>query len=130
MIRKNGYRFSLATNAKRLRGDHAQTGTEFRRNFVPTTSHENARRSQQPPGESLSAWRTGRALEHAEHDGADKGECDIGGNNAQSADESHGNAPLVHVAARYNAETSKAFRPEKVSAAVDPRRLPHLVRRQ
>jgi hypothetical protein len=25
MIRKSGYRFSLATNAKRLRGDHAQT---------------------------------------------------------------------------------------------------------
>src|ERR1035438_8637703 len=24
MIRKGGYRFSLATNAKRLRGDHAQ----------------------------------------------------------------------------------------------------------
>jgi hypothetical protein len=27
MIRKSGYRFSLATNAKRLRGDHAQTKT-------------------------------------------------------------------------------------------------------
>ena len=26
------------------------------------------------------------ALEHAEHDGADKGECDIRGDNAQSAD--------------------------------------------
>jgi hypothetical protein len=25
MIRKSGHRFSLATNAKRLRGDHAQT---------------------------------------------------------------------------------------------------------
>src|SRR6266852_3130266 len=33
------------------------------------------------------------ALEHAEHDRADKSECDIRGNNAQSADESHGNAP-------------------------------------
>jgi hypothetical protein len=33
-----------------------------------------------------------------------------------------GTLSLVHVAARYNAETSKAFRPEKVSAAVDPRR--------
>ena len=70
------------------------------------------------------------ALEHAEHDRADKSDCDIRGNNAQSADESHGNAPLVHVAARYNAETSKAFRPEKVSAAVDPSRLHRLVRRQ
>jgi len=27
---------------------------------------------------------------------------------------------LVHVAARFNAETSKAFRPEKVSAAAYP----------
>jgi hypothetical protein len=31
-----------------------------------------------------------RALEYAEDDGADKGECDIRGHNAQSADESHG----------------------------------------
>ena len=27
------------------------------------------------------------ALKQTEHDGADKGECDIGGDNAQSADE-------------------------------------------
>ena len=33
------------------------------------------------------------ALEHAKHDGADKGEGHIGGNNAQSADESHGKTP-------------------------------------
>src|SRR5882672_4917204 len=33
MIRKGGYRFSLATNAKRLRGDHAQTKSR-RREFV------------------------------------------------------------------------------------------------
>src|SRR5260370_29197755 len=33
------------------------------------------------------------ALDHAEHDRADKSDCDIRGNNAQSADESHGNAP-------------------------------------
>jgi hypothetical protein len=32
-------------------------------------------------------------LDHAQHDGADKGECDIGGNNAQSADDGHGNSP-------------------------------------
>lgn len=29
-IRKGGYRFSLATNAKRLRGDHAQIGESGR----------------------------------------------------------------------------------------------------
>src|SRR5260370_38070071 len=39
MIRKSGYRFSLATNAKRLRGDHAQTkgwsGMTIRRKVIP-----------------------------------------------------------------------------------------------
>ena len=39
-------------------------------------------------------------LEHTEHDGADEGEREIRGNNAQSADESHGECSLVHVAAR------------------------------
>ena len=34
-------------------------------------------------------WRN-RALEYAEDDGTDKGERDIRGDNAQSADESHG----------------------------------------
>src|SRR4051812_38983773 len=38
MIRKTGYRFFLATNAKRLRGDHAQTkrssATTFRRKVI------------------------------------------------------------------------------------------------
>ena len=44
------------------------------------------------------------ALEHAEHDGADKGECDIRGDNAQSADkrtdEGHWGTLPVNVAAR------------------------------
>ena len=57
-------------------------------------------------------------LEHAEHDRANKGDCDIRGNNAQSADQSHGKTSLVHVAARGNAEANKRFPPEKVSAAV------------
>ena len=39
-------------------------------------------------------------LEHAEHDGADKGESDVGGDNAQSADHGHGNAPFIHVVAK------------------------------
>jgi hypothetical protein len=30
-----------------------------------------------------------KVLEHAEHDRANKGDCDIRGNNAQSADQSH-----------------------------------------
>jgi hypothetical protein len=57
-------------------------------------------------------------LEHAEHDRANKGDCDIRGNNAQSADQSHEKNLPVHVAARGNAEANKRFPPEKVSAAV------------
>jgi hypothetical protein len=57
-------------------------------------------------------------LEHAEHDRANKGDCDIRGNNAQSADQSHEKTSLVHVAARGHAEANKRFSPEKVSAAV------------
>jgi hypothetical protein len=40
-----------------------------------------------------SPARGARALEHAKHDGADKGEGHIGSNNAQSADESHRKPP-------------------------------------
>jgi hypothetical protein len=32
----------------------------------------------------IRLWR--ESLEHAEHDGADKGDCEIRGNHAQSAD--------------------------------------------
>jgi hypothetical protein len=39
--------------------------------------------------------RWGCLSDHAQHDRADKGECDIGRNNAQSADDSHGNAPWL-----------------------------------
>jgi hypothetical protein len=64
-------------------------------------------------------WR--ESLEHAEHDGTYKGDCQVRGNNAQSADqrthEGHREISLVHVLARFNAETSKAFRAEKVSPA-------------
>src|SRR5205823_9941287 len=49
--------------------------------------HENARRGQ-PPGEDPS--REG-SLEHTEDDGGNKGESDIHGDNAQSAEErTHG----------------------------------------
>jgi hypothetical protein len=67
-------------------------------------AHENARRLEEskPPG--AIKFRVVRAvLEHAKHDRANKGECDIRGNNAQSVDESHGETSLVHVAARCNA---------------------------
>jgi hypothetical protein len=66
------------------------------------------------------------ALEHAEHDGADKGECDIRGDNAQSADErtdeGHWELSLLTslTSLPANAEVSKPFRAEKVSAAVSP----------
>ena len=52
--------------------------------------------TSEPPGVTLIP-SSGRVLEHAEHDGADKGECDIRGDNAQPADErtirSSGNLP-------------------------------------
>jgi hypothetical protein len=54
------------------------------------------------------------ASDHAQHDRTDKRECEIRGNNAQSAGESHGKPPLVHVAGRINAQTIKLF-PHKKS---------------
>jgi hypothetical protein len=36
----------------------------------------------------------GSRLEYSQHDRADKGESDIGGDNAQSADDAHGTPPL------------------------------------
>ena len=53
-----------------------------------------------------------RTLEHAKHDGADKGEGHIGANNAQSADESHRKPPWFNIAARLTLEPGRAF-PEK-----------------
>ena len=43
------------------------------------------------------------ALEHAKYDGANKGDCQIRGNNAQSAAERHGETSLVHVVPAKNA---------------------------
>jgi hypothetical protein len=52
-------------------------------------------------------------LENAKNDRADKGYCDIRGNNAQSADERteerHWESSRVHVAARCNADPNKTF---------------------
>ena len=49
MIRKSGHRFSLATNAKRLRGDHAQTkrqiGMTIRRSVIPILESQPDRRA-------------------------------------------------------------------------------------
>jgi hypothetical protein len=63
-----------------------------------------------------------RRLEHAEHDGADKGDGDIRGNNAQFADERtkkrHRDISLVTSLPAVTLQASKAFRPEKVSLAV------------
>ncbi|MHC2332612.1 hypothetical protein [Bradyrhizobium sp. USDA 4454] len=79
---------------------------------------QSARRGR--PGAELGVWSFG--LEHAENDGADEGECDVRGHNAQLAQqrtrEIHCETPLVHNAARINAKASKGFPREKVSAAV------------
>jgi hypothetical protein len=49
MIRKSAKRFSLATNAKRLRGDHAQTkrqiGVTIRRSVIPILESQPDRRA-------------------------------------------------------------------------------------
>ncbi|SRR6266513_5087110 len=45
-----------------------------------------------PPGAKIRVV-VRKPLEHAEHDGPDKSDCHIRGNNAQSADESHGKPP-------------------------------------
>jgi hypothetical protein len=66
------------------------------------------------------------ALEHAEYDGADKGDGHIRGDNAQSADERteerHWEISLVHVAAHTNTKVSEPFRAEKVSPAAVSRK--------
>jgi hypothetical protein len=45
------------------------------------------------PGHRALLKPIANASEYAEHDGADKGEGEIRGNNAQFTDESHGNSP-------------------------------------
>jgi hypothetical protein len=59
----------------------------------------------------------GCSLDYAEHDRADKGECSIGGKDAQSADDSHGNSPWL-TPLPSNREASKSFPDKKVSPAV------------
>jgi hypothetical protein len=72
--------------------------------------------------------KVGRSLDYAQHDRADKGECSIGGKDAQSADDSHGSSPWL-TPLPCNEQTSKSF-PEKKSAllsiAVFPQREPWL----
>jgi hypothetical protein len=51
------------------------------------------------PAAGLDGKWDGLKLDHAQHDCADKGESDIGGENAQSADECHANASLLNAAA-------------------------------
>jgi hypothetical protein len=58
----------------------------------------------------------GLTLDHAQHDRADKGECDIGGYNAQSADDSHGNSPWLTPLSD-NPDDSGWFPGRKVSLA-------------
>jgi hypothetical protein len=70
----------------------------------------------------------GWLLDYAQHDRADKGECSIGGKNAQSADDSHGSAPWLTPLPDNN-ESSRSF-PEIKTAlltiAIFPQREPWL----
>src|SRR6266436_5937695 len=70
-------------------------------------------------GRGVQIW-TG-SLDDAEHDGSDEGERDVRGNNAQSADESHGNSlPWFTSCPHITPKASKAFPAQKVSVAVTP----------
>ena len=80
---------------------------------------KQTRRAIDPVLSSRLDWE--KSQEHTEHDGADKGEGDIRGNNAQPADdEVYGNAPLVYVVPAINVKASKAFPAKKVSVPVPP----------
>jgi hypothetical protein len=56
-------------------------------------------------------------LDDAQHDRADKGECSIGGKDAQSADDSHGSSPWL-TPLPCNQQPSRSFPEKKVSLAV------------
>jgi hypothetical protein len=57
-----------------------------------------------------------RRLDHAQHDRADKGECSVGGKDAQSADDSHGSSPWL-TPLPDNQDNSGSFLDKKVSLA-------------
>ena len=65
---------------------------------------KNARPLERSNGRARKLMAGCERLEHAEHDGADKGKGEIGSDNAQLADESHGEYSLVHVATFDNAQ--------------------------
>ena len=67
----------------------------------------------------------GIALEHAEHDGADKGEGEISGDNAQFADESHGRPPWFTSLSALTSKLANRSRRKKsalLSITTPPRR--------
>jgi len=66
---------------------HRRHGRIEQRGEAASLTHENARRldwSNRRALQDLRLWR--ESLEHAEHDGADKGDCQVRGNDTQSAD--------------------------------------------
>ncbi len=58
------------------------------------------------------------ASDHAEHDRANECECEIRGNDAQSAGEGHGKPPWFMSLFAVTRKSGKTFQPEKVSLAV------------
>jgi hypothetical protein len=77
------------------------------------------RRMKKPGGLDRRARcnKVGRLLDYAQHDRADKGECSIGGKDAQSADDSHGSSPWL-TPLPCNQQASRSFPDKKVSLAV------------
>jgi hypothetical protein len=79
-------------------------------------AHENARRlvNRRAIGPILlSGWTGSAPLEYAEHDGSDEGECDIGGNDAHSVDQSHRNAPWLTTLPALNVQPYQGVPGEK-----------------
>jgi hypothetical protein len=73
-----------------------------------------------PAGFSKRLWGSA-ALEHTKHDGADKGEGEVGGDYAEFADErtkGHGNAPKVTSLTVVTPNPTNGFHVKKVSFAV------------
>ena len=75
--------------------------------------------------ETFTRARSRQYLDDTEYDGADKGEGEIGRPHTQPVDESHGNAPLVHVTARINALIYQTVPAPKKSALLSGRPMPH-----
>ncbi|WP_458147825.1 hypothetical protein [Bradyrhizobium sp. UFLA05-109] len=91
------------------------------------TTHARSREAAPPA--VVDVWK----LDHAEHNGSDKGYCEVRSHNAQSADERHKGAPLfARLCAQLRTLTASlsAKKPALLSLARRARRLAWLKKRK